>query len=261
MRPGESFEHRAVADYYRYRPEYPPAMYNHLASISKGGGRLLDIGCGTGKIARGLSEAFTEVTAIDASAEMLRVAQDLQSPHVNNITWLHGQAEKVELQGKPIDLIVAAASIHWMDHPVLFPRVRAHSSPQHVFAVVDGDGAHHPPWQSEWHEFLAKWIHDLTGAAYEPDNKNSLFNQHMSRHLELLNVDGETSFDHEVTQTIEEFCFCQHSRDTFAPAKLGEQLRNFDDELSALLAPHSTEGVLTYTVRTDVTWGTIKEGE
>ncbi|WP_246706619.1 hypothetical protein [Rhizobium leguminosarum] len=50
----------------------------------------------------------------------------------------------------------------------------------------------------------------------------------------------------------------QHSRDTFAPSKLGDRMATFDAELSELLRAYSNDDRLSFVVRTRIVWGEIK---
>ncbi len=260
MRQGQSFEDKEVAACYAYRPDYPTEVFDKLVSISPRITSILDLGCGTGKIARGISESFISVTAVDASAAMLASAAPLPGGNANNITWVHGLAESAELPGQPFDLIVAAASIHWMDHEFLFPRLKSVSSTDHVFAVVEGDGAFQPPWQEAWDDFLAYWIHELKGEKYEPLKPNSDHARFMTRYRDWLDIEGEAVFDSApFSQSIGDFIKCQHSRDTFAAAKLGNNMKAFDEDLRKLLTPYSTDDSITYTIQTRVEWGVIKD--
>jgi trans-aconitate methyltransferase len=258
MRPGQSFEDAEVVNFYVHRPEYPREIFEKLVELSPGHTSVLDLGCGTGKIARGLASSFASVTGIDASEAMLRVAAG-QQQDTDNITWIHGLAESAQFVGVPFDLVVAAASIHWMDHSVVFPRLSAVVSADHVFAVVDGDGAFEPPWQEAWDDFLRYWIYELKGEPYEPSVADNAYTANMTRYRRWIETRGETEVEaNPVCQTVEEFIACQHSRDTFAPSKLGAQMKDFDADLAAILKPHADNGVLRYAVRTRLEWGSIR---
>jgi SAM-dependent methyltransferase len=260
MLPGRSFEDAQVAALYRHRPDYPDAVLEKLIALNSTRRSLLDLGCGTGKIARGLAGAFAGVTAVDASDAMLRIARSLQKRNVNNITWVHGRAESAPLHGAPFDLVVAAQSIHWMDQATVFTRLTPLVSERHVVAVVAGDDAFEPPWQAAWDDFLRRWIHQLKGEHYQPNRADSAFARHMTRYTRWIETHGELQVDGEpITQSVASFVACQHSRDTFAPVRLGPRLQRFDAELAELLSPYADDrGMLTYAIRTRVVWGAIR---
>lgn len=231
MRAGQSFKEQDVAEYYRYRPDYPVELFEKLYALSPRHHSALDLGCGPGKVARRIGKDFGSVTAVDASASMLSIARRLQVKEDTNISWVCGLAEEVEFEDSPFDLIIAAASIHWMDHAVLFPRLFNHVTKEHVFAVVNGDDAYQPPWQKGWDDFLSKWILELTGQPYEQNRPGSQFTRKMESHRQWLDLRGTDSIEHTLSQSVEDFILCQFSRDTFAPSKLGHRIEEFSTDL------------------------------
>ena len=90
---GASFKAAEVAEHYRHRPEYAPLVYQRLSTLAMDNTHLLDLGCGTGKIARNLSGVFQQVSAVDPSASMLKVARDMHRGATDNITWIEGFVE------------------------------------------------------------------------------------------------------------------------------------------------------------------------
>jgi len=62
-----------AADYDRYRLGYPDALISYLRTdlALDGTGRLLDLGCGTGQVARALRPYFADVWAVDAESDMI----------------------------------------------------------------------------------------------------------------------------------------------------------------------------------------------
>jgi len=253
-RPGASFELGEVVELYPFRPPYPEAVFAHLAALAPRRDAVLDIGCGPGKVSRPLTRSFASVVAVDPSQNMIALGQTLPDGRAPNLHWINGFAEDAPMDGWSFDLTVAAASIHWMQLDRLFPRLRAHAAPGHVFAAVSGDDAFEPPWDSEWKSFLAKWVMEVTGRPFEPRWPDAIagnFGGH-------VDVAGREFFAAPFSQSIDDFIKCQHSRDTWAYSKLGSRTEAFDAELAALLAPHAVDGQLAYTVRTLVTWGRIR---
>ena len=131
--------------------------------------------------------------------------------------------------------------------------------PDHVFATVDGDGAFDPPWQDNWDRFLEYWIYELKEEVYEPSRQYSAFAARMNAYMDWLGVFGEASFlGAPIVQRVEDFVACQHSRDTFAPSKLGSRSIEFEKQLAEILEPHAVNGLLSYSVKSNVVWGSIR---
>ena len=141
---------------------------------------------------------------------------------------------------------------------MLFPRLLSAVQADHVFAVVEGDGAFEPAWQQEWDDFLSYWIYELKGERYEASNPDSAFASKMTAYKNWIVVNDQIEAESEHTQSVQDFISCQHSRDTFTPAKLGSRMMKFDAELAMLLSPYVVDDSITYRVRTRLTWGSIK---
>lgn len=251
---GTSFQSEEVVDLYLYRPPYPQQIYDLIVSQSPGRGRILDLGCGHGKIARPMSQHFCSVTAVDPSANMIALGKSLEFGTAANLEWIESYAETAPLTGQ-YDTVVAALSIHWMDHELLFAKLSKHLKKRHLFAIIEGDGAHKPPWESDWQTFLAKWVPKLTGKPLHTDKDRSFFENYLDY------VDANET--HQVVsdpihQSIADFILCEHSRDTFTISKLGSDLKNFDSELRELLSPFAnTHGDLEFQSATKLTTITI----
>lgn len=244
----EAFDDAGVARAYAYRPPYPPALFDFLVQLPAQRHRALDLGCGPGKIAHNLSPYFEHVDAVDPSLPMLRLADDGQHP---NITWIHSPAETAPLAAS-YDLVTAGASIHWMEHAALFPRLASALAESGFIAVIEGDEAHEAPWQADWEAFIQRWLNRL-GRDYDPGG----YHDSMTAYQCWIAVAGQRTFQMPVTQSIDEFIECQHSRATWSRRNLGaERAARFDAELRELLLPHSIEGAVRFTVETRLVWGT-----
>src|SRR5215470_5570771 len=82
-----AFQDLSVAYAYRYRPLYPPVVFDLLATlIVDTPRRLLDIGCGTGALARHLVTMAEQIDAVDVSSAMIEQGRHLPNgdhPHLN----------------------------------------------------------------------------------------------------------------------------------------------------------------------------------
>lgn len=127
-RPGASFEEREVVDL-PLSPPYPEAVFEKLHQLAPRHDAMLDIGCGPGKVSRPLTRCFADVVAVDPSRHMIALGHTLPGGRAPNLHWVRGLAEEAPLDGRRFDLTVAAASIHWMDHDRLFPKLLLHAAP------------------------------------------------------------------------------------------------------------------------------------
>ena len=74
---------------------------------SGGGGAVLDVGTGTGRAALVLAEAGARVTAVDASAEMLRVAEARANARGSAIVFGIGDAHHLAFDDGSFDTVVS----------------------------------------------------------------------------------------------------------------------------------------------------------
>lgn len=250
LNTGTEFEDIDVARAYCARSAYPPELYARLCDLALGRTRAVDLGCGPGKLALGLAEAFGEVFAVDPSAAMLEAGRDLDQGRHGHIRWVQATAEAFPIP-TPCDLVVAGASIHWMDHAVVFPKLAAALGREGVFVVVDGDGPHEAPWKAGYLALLARWVERMGGVFGDP-----AFRARMMAHEAWIEVVGRETFAATVQQDVEGFIESEHSRATWARAKMGPELADrFDADLRELLTPHARLGQIEFQTLSTIVWG------
>ena len=72
------FQDQSVVDRYHLRPAYPPETFTILNNLIVDEPRVgLDVGCGTGNVARPLAEYVERIDAVDLSLPMLERARTL----------------------------------------------------------------------------------------------------------------------------------------------------------------------------------------
>jgi SAM-dependent methyltransferase len=249
---GAAFGDDDVARCYLKRPPYPPKLYEFLQDTPRRHRRALDPGCGPGKISLELAPYFDHVDAIDPSAPMLALGRALDGGRNRNINWIEVTAESAKLNG-PYDLVTAGASIHWIRHEVLFPKLAAAIARNGLIAVLDGDDAFDPPWAGAWKAFMIRWLALVKSGTYD----ERAFDSELQAFDRWMDVAGRRHFIFSFEQSIDDFITCQHSRATWARSAMGATAAAaFDRELRELLLPHARAGVLEYRVRTRVAWGT-----
>ena len=84
-----------MAEAYNLRPPYPNEMYRILLNLlGDKRGRVLDVGCGQGKIARTLVDHVERVDAVDVSQEMIRVGKSLVNGNHPNLRGFTGELKR-----------------------------------------------------------------------------------------------------------------------------------------------------------------------
>jgi SAM-dependent methyltransferase len=102
----ESFGAGAQA-YDRARPSYPPALIDEL--LADRPRAVLDVGCGTGKLARPIAERGVPVLGVEIDERMAEVAR------ARDIEVEIGGFEAWDPAGRTFDLIVSGQAWHWID--------------------------------------------------------------------------------------------------------------------------------------------------
>jgi len=112
----ERFSSR-VADYVRYRPDYPPALLDWLhQDIGVPTETLVaDIGAGTGISTRLFLAAGHPVIAVEPNAAMREAAEQLLAPDYLRLKVTDGTAEATGLADNSVGLVAAAQAFHWFD--------------------------------------------------------------------------------------------------------------------------------------------------
>lgn len=105
-----------VADYVRYRPDYPPAL---LAWLQQELGvspdwAVADVGAGTGISSKLFLDAGYCVTAIEPNAAMRAAAVERLGGHPR-FKAIDGRADATDLPDASVDLIIVAQAFHWFD--------------------------------------------------------------------------------------------------------------------------------------------------
>lgn len=115
--PKKRFSDR-VDDYVRYRPGYPSAMLDRLATECGLGpsSSVADVGSGTGILTRMLIDAGARVFAVEPNREMRAAAESSIGTHPL-FHSVEGSAEATTLADASVDLVTAAQAFHWFDPP------------------------------------------------------------------------------------------------------------------------------------------------
>ena len=127
--------------YERFRSERAQPFWDLAALVERRPRmRVVDLGCGTGELTRGLHEQLgaAETLGIDNSREMLAKAPSASGLRFEN-------AEIESFAGNNLDLVFSNAALHWIpDHERLFARLTATLAPGGQLAVQMPANEDHP---------------------------------------------------------------------------------------------------------------------
>lgn len=96
--------------------------------------RVLDVGCGTGALARELAERAERVDAVDVSPEMIEHASGAST--ATNISWLCGDLLDLDLDPSGYDAVTAISSLHHMPLRPALTRLADLVRPGGTLAIV-----------------------------------------------------------------------------------------------------------------------------
>lgn len=100
-----------VADSYsRFRPNYPPVLFDYLFGLCRRRRLAWDCATGNGQAATALTAGFDAVLATDLSAEQIARAACRRAVH-----YAVASAESPPVAESAVDLVTVAQALHWFD--------------------------------------------------------------------------------------------------------------------------------------------------
>lgn len=121
---------RDPAGYARFRPSYPAALFEWLATLPAVRRVAWDCGTGNGQAATGLAPHFDLVVGTDGSLNQLQAAGPALHLH-----YVAALAEASPLASGSINLVTVAQALHWLDRPRFYAQVARVAGPGAILAV------------------------------------------------------------------------------------------------------------------------------
>lgn len=246
-RHAAAFEDFDVARYYRHRPPYAAAAIAKLGALCAMPRVVLDLGAGTGFVARRVAPLVERVDAVDASAAMIAEGRREPGGADARINWVVAAAEDVRLAG-PYGLATAGDSLHWMEWGSVLPRVAQALAADAYLAIVEiTDDA----WS---HDDAVREVikrYSVYGAGYQPvDLVKELDARALFRRA------GAEVYRERFAQSQHDFIASFHARASLSVARIGqERAQAFDRELGEII-DRDADRYLTRDVTTSLVWGT-----
>jgi len=143
-RYGKVFDEIAV-EYDRRRPTYPDELLDHacqVAGIGRGD-HVLEVGCGTGQLTRGLAARGLHVTALEPGKSLIALArQNLEG--AGDVEFVNAQFEDALLPPEHFRAVFSASAFHWVDPKVSWQKTADVLVPGGTLALVQYCGLEEP---------------------------------------------------------------------------------------------------------------------
>lgn len=108
---------KTAHDYASHREGFPDSFFRTLFALGvlPDAGAVLDIGTGTGSVARGFARQGYEVTGLDPSENLMNEARVLDQKANVHVHYVTGKAEATGLPDHSFDIVTAGQCFHWFD--------------------------------------------------------------------------------------------------------------------------------------------------
>jgi SAM-dependent methyltransferase len=248
------FDDPSVVAAYPTRPPYPESLITLIGDIAATPRtRILDLGCGTGELARRLARHVAAIAAVDRSPRMIDAARRMPGGDAPNIDWIVGEVESLSLSGK-FDLVIAAESFHWFDWPRACARI-TELVPTARLVLVEGRFEVGPPWSGALASLIAAFSTNRDFIAYD------LVDELTSRGC--FSIDSRMRLGPvRYRQSIDDYMTSIHSRNGFSRDRMSRDSGlTFDEAVRRLITPHARDQILDLQIETRVAYGKLSTGD
>jgi SAM-dependent methyltransferase len=143
-RYGKVFDEIAT-EYDRHRPAYPDQLIDQACQVAGigSGDRVLEVGCGSGQLTRGLVARGLHVTALEPGQSLIALArQNLAG--AGEVEFVNAQFEDALLPSAQFAAVFSASAFHWVDPKVSWQKAADALVPDGTLALVQYFGLEEP---------------------------------------------------------------------------------------------------------------------
>jgi len=154
-RYGKVFDEIA-AEYDRRRPAYPDELIDQACQVAGigSGDHVLEVGCGSGQLTRGLVARGLHVTALEPGTSLIALArQNLEG--AGEVEFVNAQFEDALLPREQFQAVFSASAFHWVDPEVSWQKAANVLVPGGALALVQYFGLEEPGSKGDQEAVLA----------------------------------------------------------------------------------------------------------
>jgi ubiquinone/menaquinone biosynthesis C-methylase UbiE len=141
---GRVFDEMA-AEYGRHRPTYPDELLDQACQVAGigSGDQVLEVGCGSGQLTRGLVARGLHVTALEPGKNLISLArQNLNG--TGAVEFVNARFEDASLPSEQFQAVFSASAFHWVDPKVSWRKTADVLVPNGTLALVQYYGLAEP---------------------------------------------------------------------------------------------------------------------
>lgn len=172
-------------DYATHRAGFPGSFFERVGAYGVGlpSQTIVDLGTGTGTVARGFAQRGGQVMGIDPSVSLMAQAKQLDELAGVVVEYRVGRAEETGLAAQSVDVVSAGQCWHWFDRPRAAQEVARILRPDGVVVIAHFDWLplkgnvveateqlimkHNPQWHlGGGYGLYPAWLRDLGEAGF-----------------------------------------------------------------------------------------------
>jgi SAM-dependent methyltransferase len=253
---GSGLYEGTAADYDRFRLPYAAGLVDLVrAELALNGTSLLvDLGAGTGQLARTLRPFFKRVVAVDPEPDMVEYGRTRTEREDDGIEWRLARAEDVEFPSGSVDVVASGNAFHRFDRPVVAANATRWLSADGVIVLLWSDGPlrRDEPWQLELSRVVDGWLERSGAGARIPAGWER---KEYTDEIVLRDAGFARQVEHGVTVrhawTVETIVGFLHATSFASRAALQEHVDAFDADIRDVLLGVDPSGIFSQ----DVTFG------
>jgi ubiquinone/menaquinone biosynthesis C-methylase UbiE len=240
------------APYYdQGRPPYAPGLADALRDALglDGRGRLLDVGCGPGKVALLVAHLFEEVVGLDPDRGMIAEGERLAAARgVTNARFVQERAESLPAGLGTFRVVTFAASFHWMDRPKVASAARGMLEAGGAAVQIDTQ-AYRSPVEDSVDALRVRYLGPDKRAGQSirnnsPSGEDDVFQAAGFRPMDVVTVPDGRVLERSVDDLI-----AQHlSSSSTAPHLFGDRVDEFVADVRGALLAANLSGTFTVTL-------------
>jgi SAM-dependent methyltransferase len=143
-RHGTVFD-EVAAEYDRHRPAYPDELVDRACQVAGigSGDHVLEVGCGSGQLTRGLAARGLRVTALEPGTNLMALARE-NLAGAGEVEFVNARLEDASLPRERFQAVFSASAFHWVDPEVGWRKAADVLVPGGTLALVQYFGLEEP---------------------------------------------------------------------------------------------------------------------